>query len=138
MKRDVILRVGAKLVLPFIFVFALYVQFHGDYGPGGGFQAGVIAAGCVIMYAIIFGVKSAKVVVPQEFVEAMVPLGVFIYAATGVVAMMLGKNFLDYTGFGHDFLHAHEWGILIVEIGVFVTVCGTMSAMFYAFVDRGR
>ncbi|MBU1210219.1 MAG: Na(+)/H(+) antiporter subunit B [Alphaproteobacteria bacterium] len=138
MRLDLILRVGAKLILPFILMFALYVQFHGDYGPGGGFQAGVISAGMVILYAIIFGVRAAKHVAPPRIVEKMVPGGVLIFAGTGVVSMFLGYNFLDYTGFAHDFLHAHEWGILIVEIGVLVTVCGTMIAMFYAFVERGR
>jgi len=138
MKLDLILRVGTKLIVPFILVFALYVQFHGDYGPGGGFQAGVIAAGMVILYAIIFGVKKAKQIAPQRLVEVMIPLGVLIFAGTGVASLMLGYNYLDYTGFGSDFLHAHEWGILLVEIGVFVTVSGTMTAMFYAFAERGR
>lgn len=138
MKLDLVLRVGTKILLPFILVFALYVQFHGDYGPGGGFQAGVIAAGMVILYAIIFGVNKAKHIVPQALVEAMIPLGVLIYAGTGVVSLLLGYNYLDYTGFAGDFLHAHEWGILIVEFGVLVTVSGTMVAMFYAFAERGR
>lgn len=138
MKLDLILRVGTKILLPFILVFALYVQFHGDYGPGGGFQAGVIAAGMVILYAIIFGVNKAKYIVPQALVEAMIPLGVVIYAGTGVVSLLLGYNYLDYTGFAGDFLRAHEWGILIVELGVLVTVSGTMIAMFYAFAERGR
>lgn len=138
MKLDLILRVGTKLILPFILLFALYVQFHGDYGPGGGFQAGVIAAGMVFLYAIIFGVKRAKVAVPQEVVEFMVPAGVLLYATTGLVSLLTGNNYLDYTGFAHDFLHAHEWGILIVELGVFITVSGTMIAMFYAFIERGR
>ena len=49
MDDRVILRVGAKILIPFILLFALYVQFHGDFGPGGGFQAGVIfAAGFVL------------------------------------------------------------------------------------------
>ena len=139
MRLDLILRVGAKLVLPFILLFALYVQFHGDYGPGGGFQAGVIAAGMVILYAMIFGVRAAKRIAPAGLVEFMVPAGVVIFAGTGVVSMFMGNNFLGYTGFfGQDFLHAHEWGILIVELGVLVTVSGTMIAMFYAFVERGR
>jgi len=136
--RHVILRALSKLLIPLIMLFALYVQFHGDYGPGGGFQAGVIAAGMVILYAIIFGVHAAKQIAPPAMVEMMVPLGVAIFAGTGVASLLLGDKFLDYTSFAHDFLHAHEWGILIVEIGVFVTVCGTMIAMFYAFVQRGR
>lgn len=138
MKLDIILRVGTKIIVPLILVFALYVQFHGDYGPGGGFQAGVITAGMIILYAMMFGMKRAKLIAPDWLVERMIPAGVLIFAGTGVVSMALGYNFLDYTGFAGDYLLAHEWGILIVELGVFVTVAGTMTAMFYAFADRGR
>ena len=42
MRLDVIFRVATKLIIPFILIFALYVHFHGDFGPGGGFQAGVM------------------------------------------------------------------------------------------------
>ena len=138
MSLDLILRIGTKLILPFILMFALYVQFHGDYGPGGGFQAGVIAAGMVILIAITFGMSAAKRVAPQAVVERMVPLGVLVFAGTGVVGLLLGKNFLDYSVLGHDPVHAREWGILLVELGVLITVSGTMTALFYAFVERGR
>ena len=60
MSLDLILRVVAKLLMPFILLFALYVQFHGDFGPGGGFQAGVILAAAVIFYALIFGLHDAR------------------------------------------------------------------------------
>jgi multicomponent Na+:H+ antiporter subunit B len=138
MKLDVILRVGTKLLLPFILLFALYVQFHGESGPGGGFQAGVIAAGMLILYAIVFGVDAAKHIAPQRLVELMIPLGVVIYAGTGVAAQILGQNFLDYGVLGHDRPHGREMGIFLVEIGVLVTVSSTMTAIFYAFVERGR
>lgn len=137
MRLDLLLRVGTKLILPFILLFAFYVQFHGDYGPGGGFQAGVIAAGTVILYALIFGVEKAKTIAPQGVVERLIPLGVLIYAGTGVVSLIQGNNYLDYTGFATKFLIAHEWGILIVEVGVLVTVTSTMIALFYAFAERG-
>ena len=55
MKEKIVLRVIARSVLPFILLFALYVQFHGDYGPGGGFQAGVIFSAGFILYGLIFG-----------------------------------------------------------------------------------
>jgi multicomponent Na+:H+ antiporter subunit B len=85
MRLDLILRIGTKLILPFILMFALYVQFHGDYGPGGGFQAGVIAAGMVILLAITFGLDAAQRVAPRALVERMVPLGVLIFAGAGVI-----------------------------------------------------
>ena len=138
MSLDLILRIGTKLILPFILLFALYVQFHGDYGPGGGFQAGVIAGGMVILIGITFGLGPAKRVAPQRMVEAMVPLGVLIFAGTGVVSLLVGKNFLDYSALGPDPVPARHLGILLVELGVFVTVSGTMTSLFYAFVERGR
>lgn len=138
MKLDLILRVGTKLVLPFILLFALYVQFHGDFGPGGGFQAGVITAGMVILLAITFGIGAAKRIAPQGLVERMVPLGVLIYAGTGVAGLLGGENYLDYSVLSPDAVLGHEIGIFLVEAGVLITVSGTMLALFYAFVERGR
>ena len=138
MSLDLILRVGTKLILPFILLFALYVQFHGDYGPGGGFQAGVIAAGAIILFAITFGLRAAQRVAPRAVAERMVPLGVLIFTGTGIVGLLLGGNFLDYSVLAHDPVHGHEWGIFLVEFGVLVTVSGTMLSLFYAFAERGR
>lgn len=138
MKRDLIVRIGAKLLLPFMLLFALYVQMHGELGPGGGFQAGVIVAGMVILNALVFGIHEAKRIAPQALVERLIPLGVLIYAGTGVVGLLTGVNFLDYSRLGPDSVHGHEYGIIAVEAGVLVTVASTMTAIFYAFVDRGR
>ncbi len=138
MKFDTILRIGTKLFLPFILVFALYVQFHGDYGPGGGFQAGVIAAAMVIFYAITFGLEAAKQAMPPLVLEVLIGLGVFLYTGVGIVAMLKGGEFLNYSALKHDPVHGQHLGILLVELGVLITVFATMTAIFYAFVGRGR
>jgi multicomponent Na+:H+ antiporter subunit B len=138
MRLDTILRVTAKLFIPFIFVFGLYVQLHGDYGPGGGFQAGVIIAAGVILYAIIYGLNAAQRAVPKRLVEFMVPLGVLIFAGVGFWGLLAGGNYLDYSVLQHDPVHGQERGVFWVEIGVLVTVSSTMIAIFYAFAGRGR
>lgn len=137
MNFDLILRVGTKLILPFILLFAIYVQLHGEYGPGGGFQAGVIAAAVVILIAITFGINSAKRVAPRRLVECLVPLGVLIYAGTGIAGILLGGNYLDYAVLAQEPVTGHLLGIFLVEVGVAVTVSSTMVALFYAFVERG-
>ena len=119
-------------------VVGSYAQFHGDFGPGGGFQAGVITAGMVVLLAITFGLEAARRIAPQALVERMIPLGVLIYAGTGVAGLLMGKNYLDYSVLAHDSAHGHELGIFLVEAGVLITVAGTMTALFYAFVERGR
>ena len=138
MRHDLVLRVVAKLLIPFIVLFALYVQFHGDFGPGGGFQAGVILAAAFVLYALIFGLASARKVVPEPLVEAMMALGVLIYAGVGVAGIVLGGNYLDFFVLDPDTIIGQHRGIFWVEIGVAVTVSGDMLKMFYMFADRGH
>ena len=138
MKSYIVLRVVAKLLIPFITLFALYVQFHGDFGPGGGFQAGVILAASVIFHALIFGLPATRRIVPERLVETAVAAGVLIYAGVGVAGLLLGGNYLDYFVLARDPVHGQHRGILLVEAGVCVTVAGVMLMIFYMFAGRGR
>ena len=137
MREEVIVRVGAKILAPFIITFALYVHFHGDYSPGGGFQAGVILAAAFALLALVYGLEAVQRVLPPRFVRACAALGVLIFAGVGVLTMLLGHNYLGYDalGPGHDGQH---YGILGVELGVLVTVFGVMVTVFYLFAGRGR
>ena len=136
MSHHLVLRVVANLLLPFILVFALYVQWHGDYGPGGGFQAGVVFASGLILYALVYGVDAMKKVVSTRTAVTLMSLGVLIFAGTGLVSLFLGQNFLDYSGLAVDPVHGQERGILIVELGVGIAVAGAMVAIFSAFAGR--
>lgn len=138
MKRHLILRVVAKLLIPFVLLFALYVQFHGDFGPGGGFQAGVIGAAAVIFYSLIYGLANARRVAPDWLVETMVAAGVLLYAGVGVAGLLLGGNYLDYFVLDRDPVVGQHRGIFWVEAGVAVTVSGVMLKIFYMFAGRGR
>ncbi|MHB1122977.1 MAG: Na(+)/H(+) antiporter subunit B [Ramlibacter sp.] len=137
MRSDLILRVVAKLLIPFMLLFALYVQFHGELGPGGGFQAGVIIAAAVIFYGLVFGLPATRKMVPDALVEAMVAAGVLIYAGVGVAGLLLGGNFLDYFVLSHDPVHGQERGIFWIEVGVATTVSAVMLKIFYMFAGRG-
>jgi multicomponent Na+:H+ antiporter subunit B len=134
-----VMRTVGKAVIPFILLFAFYVQFHGDFGPGGGFQAGVIFAAGMIMYALIFGPRALMKILPVRLVECGTALGVLIYGGTGVFSLLAGFNFLDYAALSpHHPKHGQHWGIFAVELGVGITVTAVMIAIFYAFTDRDR
>jgi multicomponent Na+:H+ antiporter subunit B len=137
-RHDLILRVIAKLLIPFILLFALYVQFHGELGPGGGFQAGVIMAAAVIFYGLIFGLADVQKVVPERLVESMMATGVLIYGGVGVAGLLLGGNYLDYFVLDADPVLGQHRGIFWVEVGVGVTVAGVMLKVFYMFADLGK
>lgn len=136
MREELVLRVSAKALAPFIVAFALYVHFHGDYSPGGGFQAGVILAAAFVLLTLVYGVEAVQRVLPPRFVQACAALGVLLYAGTGVVTMMLGGAYLGYGVLAHDPEHGQHYGILLVEAGVLVTVFGVMATVFYLFAGR--
>ncbi len=138
MRTNYILRVALKPLIPFIMIFGLYVQFHGDYGPGGGFQAGVIFAAAIILYALVWGPRDALEIFTRRRLETLTACGVLLYGSVGVASMLLGGNFLDYNVLAHDPLHGQHWGILFVELGVGLTVTAVIIGLFLAFVMRGR
>ena len=137
--HHVILRVVSKMLIPVIALYAFYVQFHGDYGPGGGFQAGVILAVSVILYALVFGVPEALSAVPATFARSVAGIGLLLYAGVGVWAMINGGDYLDYDYLVEEEPGGHagqHLGILLIELGVLFTVSGSMLSIFYAFAGR--
>ena len=136
MKHNLILRLIAKYLFPIIALFAFYVQFHGDYGPGGGFQAGVILSVGFIFYAMVFGLKTTQQVVPMSLLRVLASLGVLVYGGTGVATMLMGGNFLDYDLLSQDPVSGQHLGILLVEAGDGITVSSVMLMIFYAFAGR--
>ncbi len=135
MQHHTILRIVAKFIIPLVMLFALYVQFHGDYGPGGGFQAGVIFAAAFILYSLIFGLEKTQQVAPPSWIRVTAAMGVLLYAGVGVVAMFLDGEFLEYNVLAHDPVHGQHIGILLIELGVGITVASVMLLFFYSFTD---
>jgi multicomponent Na+:H+ antiporter subunit B len=136
MRRQPVLRVTSKTLIPAILLFALYVQFHGDYGPGGGFQAGVIFASGFILFALLFGVAKARRVAPPGVVRVTLASGVLLYAGTGVAGLLLGGNYLDYGVLAHDPVHGQHLGIMLIEFGVGTTVASAMITIFFIFAGQ--
>ncbi len=137
-QHHLILRIISKILIPPILLYAFYVQFHGDFGPGGGFQAGVIFAVGIILYALVFGLEGAQKVAPPSVVQVFMAFGVLLYAGVGVATLLLGGNFLSYDVLHPDLAHhsGQHYGILAVELGVGITVASVMISLFYSFAGR--
>ena len=138
MKEKIILRVISKFLIPYILLFALYVQWHGDFGPGGGFQAGVIFAAGFILYALIFSVKTVRDIIPPHATRALLAIGVMLYGGVGVAGILMGGKFLDYNVLGSTPTGGQHIGILRVELGVGITVASAMITIFCTFAGRAE
>ncbi len=132
-----VVRVAAKALLPFILLFAFYVQAHGDFGPGGGFQAGVIFATAFILFGLVFGPKELRRLVRPERLERIMAVGLLLYGGVGVACMLLGGSFLGYGALtpSHP-QHGQHYGIFLVELGVGITVSAVMIIIYASFATR--
>ncbi|MFQ3218155.1 MAG: multicomponent Na+:H+ antiporter subunit B [Paraglaciecola sp.] len=136
LRHHLIPQVVGRLLIPFIVLFGLYVQFHGEYGPGGGFQAGAIIATGVILYALLEGEAEAMRAIPSGVLLGMVVGGALLYGGVGVACIFMGGAFLDYSVLAADPIFGQQLGILIIEAGVGMAVCGALLTIFHAFAAR--
>ena len=146
--NPVLAKFGALSLLP-IMVFACYVQWHGDYGPGGGFQAGVLFAAAIILYSMLFGVDSAQRALAPKVAFGFAVFGAGLYFAVGLLGLERGGEFLNYSLLADYFaglpsgwfgeagpsaLHGQHGGILAIELGVGICVASTLICVFYRLV----
>lgn len=136
MRQHLVLRVLTKILIPPILLFALYVQFHGEYSPGGGFQAGVIFAAAFILYSLVYGLNMTFKIVSTKLLRNGMALGVLIFGGVGVAALCLGGNFLDYSVLHSNPLTGQMIGIMLVELGVGITVACVMMSVLFNFSKR--
>jgi len=134
--HHIVPQVVGRLLVPFIVLFGLYVQFHGEYGPGGGFQAGAIIATGLILHALLEGESAALRAIPRPVLFGMVTGGALLYSFIGVLGIALGGNFLDYSVLSDNPAKGQQLGIILIEAGVGVTVCGALLSIFHAFAAR--
>ena len=133
MKHHLIPRIVTKLIIPLILLFGLYIQFHGDFTAGGGFQAGVIFAAGFILYNIIFSIKVGQSILSINMTENLMAAGLLLYIFVGFLGILLGGNFLDYNPLSSNSVQGQLTGVFLIELGVGLTVSNVMILIFYSF-----
>jgi len=133
--EDIIIRTIARVLVPFIQLYALYVIMHGHYSPGGGFQGGVILAASMVLLYITHGYSEVNRKFSVNIAALFSSIGVLIYSGIGFLCLILLGNYLDYSKLykllNVDPAHARSLGILGVEIGVAFAVMAVMFSIFF-------
>lgn len=139
---DIIIMTVARVLIPFIQVYALYVIMHGHYSPGGGFQGGVILGASIVLLIITHGITDARKKMPEKAITILASTGVLIYSGIGILTLLLSGNFLDYSKLSGllnvDHAQARSLGILGVETGVALTVMAIMISIFITISTSGE
>ena len=137
MKEHIIVRVIARILIPFIQLYALYVIAHGELGPGGGFQGGVILSSSIILYVLAFGMDEGRKRISQKMSDILSSTGVLVYAMIGLLCVLAGGFYLEYDKLplGTPKLASHL-GIYGIEIGIGITVAAVLITIFFETAGR--
>jgi len=138
MLYSLILRVAARLLVPLLLLFSVFMMLRGHNLPGGGFVGGLVAASAFVLYALAAGVQQAREVLRVE-PHTLLGVGLALAYGAGVLALVLGKPFL--TGL---WLHPHLpligdfrlGSALLFDLGVMLVVVGTVLLMVFSVEDR--
>ncbi len=133
MHRHLVLRVVVTLLLPPLLLFACYVQAHGDYSPGGGFQAGALLATALFLYGLLYGEAALNRALPPGLLRVGAAAGVALYLGVGLAGLAAGGNFLEYGVFSAEPVAGRHLGVALVELGVGITVCCVLTLLFQSF-----
>ena len=135
-KDNPVLRETSHTLIPLILLYALYVQFHGELGPGGGFQAGVIFTVGFILYALVYGGERIRTLISPRTAECLACFGLLLFSGTGFVSVLLGGTYLDYDQLHTSPIMGQQIGIIFVELGVGVGIFGVFISIFYLFSEQ--
>ena len=131
-----VIRHIARFMVPFIQLYGVYVFAHGEVGPGGGFQAGVIIAASFVLIGLVYGWNAGREAIPEWLSDHLTPSGALLYGGIGFAAMVAGGAFLEYAAFvdqthPHAVHTAHHLGLVGIELGVTITVTAAMITLFF-------
>jgi multicomponent Na+:H+ antiporter subunit B len=132
MTGHIVIKTIVKALIPFIQLFALYVIAHGEISPGGGFQGGVILGASFILYVLAFGSFEGRKRISEKLSDIFNSLGVLIFAIVGVLCLLAGGAFLEYSKLPLGSHHlSNQLGMYGIEIGVGITVAAVMITIFF-------
>jgi multicomponent Na+:H+ antiporter subunit B len=121
-----ILSTAARLLLPLLLLFSVFLLLRGHNQPGGGFAAGLVVAAAFALYAIATDVPTARRalgVAPRTLLGA----GLLVALGSGLLPVLGGRPFL--TGLwsylplpGGDRVDVGT--PLLFDVGVYLVVIG--------------
>jgi len=134
--NSIILTTMFRYLAPFILVYSVYVLFHGEYSPGGAFQAGGLFGIVIVLDCLIQGRETILFLSTKPAV-ILAGIGVFLFVSVGILSMLNGGNFLEYDELPFSILNTvkHTIGVTGIEIGIALCVAATIIVIFDALYE---
>lgn len=131
-----ILQTAARLLMPLLLLFAVFLELRGHNQPGGGFVGGLVVAASFVLYSIAFGVDAARralLVRPST----LLGIGLLIALVSGLPGVVDGRPFMTaiWTTVTVGTTVLDVGTPLIFDIGVFLTVIGVVLTIVFTLAE---
>jgi multicomponent Na+:H+ antiporter subunit B len=131
-----ILQTAARLLMPLLLLFAVFLELRGHNQPGGGFIGGLVVAASFVLYSIAFGVDAARralLVRPST----LLGIGLLIALVSGLPGVVDGRPFMTaiWTTVTVGTTVLDVGTPLIFDIGVFLTVIGVVLTIVFTLAE---
>ena len=129
---SLILRTGARVLMPLLLLFGLFLLLRGHNAPGGGFAGGLVVAAAYALHSFAFGVVAARralLVDPSRLIGT----GLLLALGSALAPLLLGKRFLTSLWLNSN---AGLGTPLVFDIGVFLVVIGVVLTMTFTLAEE--
>ena len=137
--EDIIVRVIARLVVPFIQLYGVYVIFNGHISPGGGFAGGAILGSSMLLFALAFNLEGGSKKISHDASTLLESGGALWFGILGLIGIILGSNYLSNADAGFPLGTAGNLFssglIFLATLAIGVKVASTVITLFYNLVE---
>ena len=139
---SLIVRTAARLLLPLLVLFSVFLLLRGHEAPGGGFVGGLVAAGAVILLALSGGLRAAEAVFPAAYARTVMGAGLLVAGLAASLSLFLGQPFMKglWVTVKLPALGPVELGTpLLFDLGVYIVVLGmTLTVVLHLIAEVER
>ena len=122
-----ILQTAARVLMPLLLLYGVFLLLRGHNAPGGGFAGGLVVAAAYCVSAFAFGVPAARRALIVEPAR-LIGVGLLLALGSGLLPVLFGRPFLTAEWFSPSFGLGSP---LIFDLGVFCVVIGVVLAMTF-------
>jgi multicomponent Na+:H+ antiporter subunit B len=131
-----ILQTAARLLMPLLLLFAIFLLLRGHNQPGGGFVGGLVVAASFVLYAIAFGVGAARRALLIQ-PSTLLGIGPLVALASGLPGVIAGQSFMTaiWTTLPAGRAELAVGTPLVFDIGVFLAVIGVVLTIVFTLAE---
>ncbi len=135
---SLIIRTAARLMLPLLILFSVFLLLRGHNAPGGGFAGGLVAASAIILLALAGGRRDAEVVLPAAIARRVMAVGLLLAGLSATAPLLAGKPFMKGLWVSDYWPASHiELGTpLLFDLGVDIVVLGMALTVVLRLIDE--